>query len=88
LGTVFWLLEVYITGGAIYPNINTTTATQFLINVYGGQLQINGPTTFLGYSLSNIGNVSCTSIAVGGTAAIYNYGSGLTGFSGATGSCF
>jgi hypothetical protein len=54
--------NIYLGGGFIYPNTNITTASNLQLNVYGGTLSINGPTTLLGYGInaagtSTLGNI-------------------------------
>ena len=54
--------NLYVGGGVLYPNTNITSGTNFAINVYGGTLSVNGPTTLSGYGInaagtSTLGNI-------------------------------
>jgi hypothetical protein len=64
--------NAYVLGGNLYPNINTTTGTNFLVNVYGGNFTANGNIYTNGYGLflqgggiTSAGNVNATSITTG-----------------------
>jgi hypothetical protein len=61
--------DLYVLGGTLYPNINTTTGTNFNINVYGGTLTVSGNIDTGGYSinqqggnLTSTGNIKATNV--------------------------
>jgi hypothetical protein len=64
--------NLYVTGGNIYPNTSTTTATNMLLNVAGGTLTVNGPINMSSYGISNIASSSFSDVVR------INAGSGTT----------
>jgi hypothetical protein len=77
-GTCRFTNNLYLTSGAIYPNINITTGTSFLINVYGGNMLINGPLSLGGYNINagggTFGNIfsNGTNVGIGTTSPTNN----------------
>jgi hypothetical protein len=54
--------NTFILGGGIYPSVNTTTGSDFFVNVYGGTLSVNGNLYMSGYNITSIGSLNSTNI--------------------------